>query len=142
MKLLMILSLVVVSFASINASNAGIISATSNLHTTEDNVKPETPTPQTQPNKPTIMHLPSMIDCSSPQSITQIVQGQFGEVPFVNGGTVIKRPDGVIMPTLMTLYVNIDTGTYSLVAKFPDAGFWCIVNSGGNFKPARSEKQT
>ena len=41
MKLLMILSLVVVSFASINASNAGIISATSNLHTTEDNVKPE-----------------------------------------------------------------------------------------------------
>jgi hypothetical protein len=46
------------------------------------------------------------------------------------------------MPTLMTLYVNIDTGTYSLVAKFPDVGFWCIVNSGGNFKPARSEKQT
>ena len=142
MKLLMILSLVVVSFASINASNAGIISATSNLHTTEDNVKPETPTPQPQPGKPTIMHLPSMIDCSSPQAITQIVQGQFGEVPFVNGGTVIKRPDGVIMPTLMTLYVNIDTGTYSLVAKFLDVGFWCIVNSGGNFKPARSEKQT
>jgi len=136
MKLLMILSLVVISFASISA-NAGFISATPN----NNEVKPETPTPQTRQGPP-IMHLPSIIDCSAPQNIQEIVQGQFGEIPFVNGGTVVKRPDGVIMPALMTLYVNMETGTYSLIAKFPEVSLWCIINSGGNFKPARSEKQT
>jgi hypothetical protein len=136
MKLLMILSLVVVSFASISA-NAGFISATTN----NNEVKPETPTPQTRQGPP-IMHLPSIIDCSAPQNIQEIVQGQFGEIPFVNGGTVIKRPDGVIMPALMTLYVNMETGTYSLIAKFPEVSLWCIINSGGNFKPAVREKAT
>jgi hypothetical protein len=88
------------------------------------------------------MHLPSIIDCSSPQNILSLVQGKFKEIPFVNGGTVVKRPDGVIMPALMTLYVNMETGTYSLVAKFPEVSLWCIINSGGNFKPAIPEKQT
>ena len=136
MKLLMILSLVVVSFASISA-NAGFISATTN----NNEVKPETPTPQTRQGPP-IMHLPSIIDCSAPQNIQEIVQGQFGEIPFVNGCTVVKRPDGVIMPALMTLYVNMETGTYSLIAKFPEVSLWCIINSGGNFKPAVREKTT
>lgn len=136
MKLLMILSLVVVSFASISA-NAGFISATPN----NNEVKPETPNPQTRQGPP-IMHLPSIIDCSAPQNIQEIVQGQFGEIPFVNGGTVVKRPDGVIMPALMTLYVNMETGTYSLIAKFPEVSLWCIINSGGNFKPAVKEKST
>jgi len=141
MKLLMILSLVAVSFASINNyANAGFISATNN--TTENNVKPETPNPQERPEGPSIMHLPAIIDCSAPQNILEIVQGQFGEIPFVNGGTVVKRPDGVIMPALMTLYVNMQTGTYSLIAKFPEVSLWCIINSGGNFKPAVKEKST
>ena len=136
MKLLMILSLVVVSFASISA-NAGFISATP----TNNEAKPGTPTPETRQGPP-IMHLPSIIDCSAPQNIQEIVQGQFGEIPFVNGGTVVKRPDGVIMPALMTLYVNMETGTYSLIAKFPEVSLWCIINSGGNFTPAVREKAT
>tara|TARA_B100000900_G_scaffold225408_1_gene191324 strand:+ start:1989 stop:2414 length:426 start_codon:yes stop_codon:yes gene_type:complete len=141
MKLLMILSLVVVSFASIsNYAGAGIISATNS--TTEDNIKPEMPSPQQRPKGPSVMHLPSIIDCSAPQNILEIVVGQFNEQPFVNGGTVVKRPDGVIMPALMTLYVNMQTGTYSLVAKFPEVSLWCIINSGGDFKPAVEQKAT
>ena len=141
MKLLMIISLVVISFASISA-NAGFISATSSATPDNNNVKPDFPNPQNKPKGPPIMHLPSIIDCSSPQNILSLVEGQFKEIPFINGGTVVKRPDGVIMPALMTLYVNLEAGTYSLVAKFPEVSLWCIINSGGNFKPAIPEKQT
>jgi hypothetical protein len=129
-KLLIVLSLVVISFVTVS-SNAGLLSALAQ----ENNPNPETP--QATPEGPPIMQLPSMIDCSHPRTIESIVVGQFKERPLVNANTVIKRPDGVIMPAGMTLYVNIETGTYSLVAKFKDIGFWCIINSGGNFQPAR-----
>ena len=129
-KLLIVLSLVVISFVTVS-SNAGLLSALAQ----ENNPNPETP--QATPEGPPIMQLPSIIDCSHPRAIESIVVGQFKERPLVNANTVIKRPDGVIMPAGMTLYVNIETGTYSLVAKFKDIGFWCIINSGGNFQPAR-----
>lgn len=121
-KLLIVLSLVVISFVTVS-SNAGLLSALA-----QEN-KPNPETPQATPEGPPIMQLPSIIDCSHPRAIESIVVGQFKERPLVNANTVIKRPDGVIMPAGMTLYVNIETGTYSLVAKFKDIGFWCIINS-------------
>jgi hypothetical protein len=136
MKLFMILSLFVVTFATISSTDAGVISV---LNTQTEPPEQGIPAPQT---KPSVMHLPSIIDCGRPESIQELVVGQFQELPFVNGGTVVKRPDGVIMPALMTIYVNLETGTYSLVAKFPEVGLWCIINSGGNFKPATPSKST
>jgi len=141
MKLLIAILVLFTAVAVYTDANAGFISATSSA-TPDNNVKPNFPTPQDKPKGPPIMHLPSIIDCSSPQNILSLVEGQFKEIPFINGGTVVKRPDGVIMPALMTLYVNIEAGTYSLVAKFPEVSLWCIINSGGNFKPAIPEKQT
>lgn len=66
---------------------------------------------------------------------------RYEEVPFLQGETVIKRPDGVLMQAGMTMYFNATSGTYSMVAKFPGNIFWCIINSGGQVAPAVTNKK-
>ena len=66
---------------------------------------------------------------------------RYQEVPFLQGETVIKRPDGVLMSAGMTMFLNASTGTYSMVAMFPGNVFWCIINSGGKVVPSINDKK-
>jgi hypothetical protein len=94
--------------------------------------------PSAQP-VPQVYYLPSIVDCGSPEVIYEIIQ-KFGEIPFIEGDTMVKRPDGVVMPAKMTMFYNNTSGTYSLVARFP--AFWCILNSGGKVKPVIPKEST
>ena len=96
---------------------------------------------QQEPVLPEILYLPSIVDCGAPHVILDIIE-RFEEIPFLEGETVIKRPDGVVMSALMTMFLNNKTGSYSLVARFPGNRMWCIINSGGKVKPSVSKKST
>ncbi len=104
--------------------------------------------PQTEENEippseqqvPQVYYLPAIVDCGRTEDIYSIIQ-RFGEIPFIEGDTMVKRPDGVVMPAKMAMYLNSSTGTYSLVAKFPDE-FWCILNSGGKVTATISKEST
>ena len=87
---------------------------------------------------PQVYYLPSIVDCGTPEVIYEIIQ-KFGEIPFIEGDTMVKRPDGVVMPAKMTMFYNATSGTYSLVARFP-AQFWCILNSGGQGQTRNSKR--
>jgi hypothetical protein len=96
--------------------------------------------PPSEQQVPQVYYLPSIIDCGAPEDIYNIIQ-RFGEIPFIEGDTMVKRPDGVVMPAKMTMYFNASTGTYSLVAKFP-AQFWCILSSGGKIQAVIPKEST
>jgi len=106
------ISLFIVLFAT--AVQAGALATL--VNTPQDNNTEET-APQTnpeQPSVPPIMILPAMIECSPPEVIISVLK-KYGEIPFVKGQTMVKRPDGVQMPARMTMYVNMDKRTYTLV---------------------------
>jgi len=127
------ISLFIVLFAT--AVQAGALATL--VNTPQDNNTEET-APQTnpeQPSVPPIMILPAMIECSPPEVIISVLK-KYGEIPFVKGQTMVKRPDGVQMPARMTMYVNMDKRTYTLVAEMPGNVFWCVIQAGGKFGPA------
>ena len=133
-----IIALVIVLYAT--SVNAGALATLTNNPQADDGraeINPQEPTPEI----PQVYYLPSIIDCGSPEAIWSIIS-RFGEVPFVEGETVLKRPDGVIMLAKMTMYFNQETGTYSTVAKFPGDSFWCIINSGAKLRPAIHKEST
>ena len=136
MKTLFI-SLIIVLLASV--ANAGALATlTSNIPQDENGRTEENP--GMQPYVPELQYLPAIVDCGPPTTIAEIL-ARFEELPFLEGETVVKRPDGVIMRAKMTMYLNAETGSYSLVAKFP-VNIWCVINSGGNVKPSILKKQT
>ncbi len=138
-----IIALVIVLYAT--GVNAGALATLTNTPQ-DDNGRAEThpqfpKVEEPAPVVPQVYYLPSIIDCGSPDAIGAIID-RFGEVPFVQGETVLKRPDGVIMTAQMTMYFNQETGTYSTVAKFPGDAFWCIINSGAKLRPAIHKEST
>tara|TARA_B110000444_G_scaffold81181_1_gene76746 strand:- start:2879 stop:3286 length:408 start_codon:yes stop_codon:yes gene_type:complete len=100
----------------------------------------EQTTPEGQPDPkdykmPGMMKLPTFIDCGPYNEILGIVQGQYGEEPFAIFETFIQIPNGQIVTGPSALYVNTETGTWSVVVEIQSSGL-CIVNMGKNFGPA------
>ena len=138
LKLLTVLIFVMFS----TVSNAGALATLTNTPQ-DDNNKTEEPgleVPKPQPQLPQVYILPSLIDCGPPPVVMDLIN-RYQEVPFLQGETVIKRPDGVLMAAFMTMYLNASTGTYSIVAKFPGNVMWCIINSGGKVVPSINDKE-
>jgi len=131
------IGLIIVLFASV--ANAGALATLTNTPQENENGR-TAEEPGMQPYVPELQYLPAIVDCGLPLAITTIIES-FNEKAFIEGETVIKRPDGVLMQAKMTMYLNADTGTYSLVAKFP-VNIWCIINSGGKVKPSIIKKHT
>ena len=137
LKLLTVL--IFVMFATV--SNAGDLATLTNTPQDDNNkTDPGLEAPNTEPQTPQVYILPSLIDCGPPAVVMDIIN-RYEEVPFLQGETVIKRPDGVLMQAGMTMYFNATSGTYSMVAKFPGNIFWCIINSGGQVAPAVTNKK-
>ena len=134
----LLISLFIVLYATV--VNAGALATLTN--TPQDNTEETAPkTSPEQPSAPPIMILPAMIECSPPQVITNILI-KYQEIPFVTATTMVKRPDGVAMPAKMVMYVNMDKRTYTLVAQMPGDVFWCVIQAGGNFGPAKFNSGT
>ena len=85
-----------------------------------------------------MFRLPSMVDCGPPQKILEMVT-QYKELEIAQGLGFLIRPDQMLQPGPVSLYVNPTTGTWSLVIKYKPEGFpatWCIVGAGSGFGPA------
>jgi hypothetical protein len=85
-----------------------------------------------------MFRLPSLIDCGPPDKIQKMVD-DYGEVPIAEGNTFIIRPDLILQPGPLTLFVNPSTKTWTMVVKFKPAGYpemWCVVGAGTEFGPA------
>lgn len=85
---------------------------------------------------PGMMKLPTFIDCGPYDAILGIVQGQYGEQPFALFESFIQIPNGQIITGPSALYVNQQTGTWSIVVEIQSSGL-CIVQMGKNFGPAK-----
>ena len=57
----------------------------------------------------------------------------------MEGNTFIIRPDLILQPGPLTLFVNPSTKTWTMVVKFKPSGYpemWCVVGAGTEFGPA------
>ncbi|MAZ97343.1 MAG: hypothetical protein CMP53_07470 [Flavobacteriales bacterium] len=94
----------------------------------------------TDPNAykmPGMMKLPTYIDCGPYNEILAIVQGQNGEMPFALFESFIQIPNGQLLKGPAALYVNRETGSWSVVVEIESAGL-CITQFGGRFGPAKA----
>ena len=85
-----------------------------------------------------MFRLPAMVDCGPPQKILAMMK-QYGEKEIVQGKSFIIRPDMMLQPGPMSLFVNPDTGTWTMVIKYKPQGLtdvWCIMGAGTAFGPA------
>ena len=100
----------------------------------EQDQQPQDPN---QYKMPGMMKLPTFIDCGPYDAILGIVQGQYGEQPFAIFESFIQIPNGQIITGPSALYVNQQTGTWSVVVEIQSAGL-CIVQMGKNFGSAKA----
>tara|TARA_B100000212_G_scaffold307869_1_gene257274 strand:+ start:2720 stop:3151 length:432 start_codon:yes stop_codon:yes gene_type:complete len=82
-----------------------------------------------------IQKLPMMIDCGPGQAIVDVIN-RHGEIPFANFEIFIQIPGGQILRQPGTMFVNTSTGSWSLLAWFPESETACIVQNGITMTPA------
>jgi phage/plasmid primase-like uncharacterized protein len=73
--------------------------------------------------------------CDAVLKITDIVMNKYGESPlFKAKGLQFAAPQGQPFQSDMMYFVNQDSGTWSLIALYPD-GTACMVANGKEFEP-------
>ena len=85
-----------------------------------------------------MFRLPALVDCGPPEKILEMI-GQYKELEIANGMGFLIRPDAMLQPGPMSLFVNPDTGTWTMVIKYAPPGFpkiWCTIGAGTAFGPA------
>ena len=92
------------------------------------------PAPEPTPED-MIKQLPIMVDCGPGQPIVDIIN-RHGEIPFANFELFLRIPNGQILRQPATMFVNSQTGSWSIVAWFPESETACIVQSGISLSPA------
>jgi len=96
------------------------------------------------------LKLPTFIDCGSSENINKLIE-RHGEIPFAEMNGAITIPPGNRMLQGKTiLYINPQTGAYSMVMEIPqnysgsaDNVYGlekCIIGFGGGFVPAITNK--
>ena len=88
-----------------------------------------------------MFRLPALVDCGPPEKILEMI-GQYKELEIANGMGFLIRPDAMLQPGPMSLFVNPDTGTWTMVIKYAPPGFpkiWCTIGAGTAFGPAIKE---
>ena len=100
----------------------------------------ETQNNEQAPNKlfENMFRMPSLVDCGPPEMIQKMIN-EYKEKPLAEGNSFIIRPDHLLQQGPTTLYVNPDTGTWTMVIKYDPPlgpGIWCILNAGSKFGPS------
>ena len=68
----------------------------------------------------------------------RILYGAPKELEIAGGMGFLIRPDAMLQPGPMSLFVNPDTGTWTMVIKYAPPGFpkiWCTIGAGTAFGP-------
>lgn len=90
------------------------------------------------------------IGCASAPTVEQRLTQEYGEKLLMqlaepSGGILLATPSGlgkaVEQPTSVNLWVNQETGSWSIVAEVEDNGSWCILRDGEglDFSPKTEE---
>lgn len=78
--------------------------------------------------------LPAMVDCGSAENVSTFLE-QYGEQEMAIGKSIIRTPQGTVLPGDMSFYFNPETTSYSIVVKLIETNMWCIMNLGSEFAP-------
>ena len=73
-------------------------------------------------------------DCGPVKQITQNTVVNWGEKPLIRAQGVQFGPEGTKYESSMMYFVNQDTGTWSLIALYPDS-IACVIAAGTKFTP-------
>ena len=73
--------------------------------------------------------------CDNVMTMTQLVMNKYGEQPLLQGtGIQFGAANGQPFTSSMMMFVNQDSGSWSLISLYPD-GTGCMVANGKDFKP-------
>jgi len=78
--------------------------------------------------------------CDNVMTMTDLVVGKYREQPLFKAmGLQFSAQDGKAYAGSMMMFVNQDTGTWSLITLYPD-GTGCMVATGREFEPYNGPK--
>ena len=112
-------------------TSVGTVFAETDIPPTDDDSAIQ-PAPQPEDY---IQKLPMMIDCGPGPAVVEVIN-RHGEIPFANFEIFIQIPGGQILRQPGTMFVNTSTGSWSLIAWFPESETACIVQNGVTMTPA------
>lgn len=89
---------------------------------------------QTEPqDEQELLFFLSQQPCASVDIVLRDAEN-YQEQPLLSGQGLLAHPNGNVYESSMMLFVNQDTGTWSLVALYPNLTA-CLVTQGSNFQP-------
>lgn len=84
--------------------------------------------------KPVNARFMAVQECDNVQALTQRTVINWGEKPLIKAQGVQTAPNGKKYQSSMMYFVNQDTGTWSLIALYPNQ--WaCIIAAGTKMEP-------
>lgn len=87
--------------------------------------------PSTAPSQSSLQGNPA---CDSTSVTFDALDSFFGEI-WQSDGRILDGPDDVMPPgSRIVLAANDDTGTWSLLVSYPQAGITCLIASGDNWQ--------
>lgn len=111
-------------------------------HESKENNQEVNPTPELQvPNN--YSRPPLLAECDLSERIFETVVGKYKEQPFAKMRVYLAIP-GVPQPILAPgiIFVNAETGTFSIVVTFAESNRACIVSTGDGFGPSAEYNKT
>ena len=76
----------------------------------------------------------AMQSCDEVIKMTDIIMRKYGEQPLFRGEGLQFHVSGQMYSSDMMYFVNQETGSWSLIALYPD-GTACMIANGRNFEP-------
>ena len=74
------------------------------------------------------------VSCNTVENVTNLIGGQFGELPYMQGDGLAAAIDGQqFIKTQIVLAVNLETNTFSVV-EIINPQLACIIAGGNNFR--------
>jgi hypothetical protein len=80
-------------------------------------------------------------ELESPGAIFQMVQDKYGEVPMLQGKTMVQSVRGPYLNANLYMFMNPETRTYSIILVDPNTGMECLWLAGGELAPIYSGEQ-
>lgn len=88
--------------------------------------------------EPRMMGLALRCD-SEPGKIVEMVQGEYGELPFATGEGIVQNVTGIWQSGIVIQTVNPEERSFSIIISDPISGTECLLLAGKKFAPALFE---
>jgi hypothetical protein len=89
---------------------------------------------------PTDQFLSPTLPCNSWEVIAHNLVNGYSEVPVADGSGALTMQDSTVFGGETVIFINPDTGSYTLVFREEESGIACILAAGEQFGPADPQK--